>query len=455
MFADFVDAHNKVDFVSEVEGNSMCKATIKNVGNELVITEAKHREKKLTDDSKKSVKDGKSQGLTRQGGNVESFDDEEHSIKAKNLWELQKIQMLKKFNFVQQIKRNIPDINITISDQQITFVGVEVKKVQQEIKDCMLKLNSQTVDKIPSVVLNFCKTSEVAQQSIALSFDKNGIICHWFVNDDCDCLYVFALDSPTLTTAILHILKTVSWIEYTSTVEIKFIFKSPEIMSFLEKWKLILKVDDIECDDFMVYGITETVEEFRKLYDSKMEAFVKQQMLLHPKSDVKVVSHRLGARKDFVEFFTKHEHSAWKLFLNNNCIEVEVDEEGEVLLVGEENQVKKAAREFNRKARLTRKKWSCNVNYPKEVVQKLKVDTVPSIEKEFKVLLTVENDTTFFQQQQLGQWVDWNTNIHVALVHGKVYEMAADVLVCPTNGSFSPSSLATIMLEKGKQIAIY
>ncbi|CAC5392459.1 unnamed protein product [Mytilus coruscus] len=449
MFVDFVDAHYNVNLVSLVEGNNICIATIKDVGNELVIMEAKHTDKKPRDDSKKSVEDGKSQGLTRQKGNVEAFDDDEYSIIAEKLWDLQKIQMLKKFNFGQQIKRKIPDIKITISDKQITFVGVEAKKVKQEIADFMSKLDTQTVDKIPSAVLDFCKTSEVVQQRIASSFDKNGILCHWYVNDDCDCLNVFALDGPTLSTAISHILKIFKWIEYTSTDDVKFIFKSQEIMSFLEKSKRFLKVDDIECDDFMVYGITEAVEEFGKLYDSKMEAFVKQQKLLYPKYDVKVVRHRLGARKDVVEFFTKHEHSMWKFFLNDYCIKVEVDDDGEVLLVGEEDQVKNAAREFNRKVRLTRKKWSCDVNYPKEVVQKLKVDTVPSIEREFKVSLTVENDTTFFQQQQLGQWVDWNSNIHVALVHGKVYEMVADVLVCPTNGSFSPSSLATVMLEKG------
>lgn len=451
-FNSFVENHLDIDLVSEVRDTNHCIVTVKDLGNELALMEAQFkRNDTMKTADVNTVADSKELTFEqkREKTFVETFDEDVYIIKPEKYWELEKMKLLKKFNFSTDISTKIPSIKIQITDEEIKFVGVEMKAVKDEISLFMSRLNSLSIDKIPQVVLQFLKTSAVAVENIESGLKSKGILCHWYVSEACDCLNIISLDSQAVKNAEDQILETVKILEYSSTDDMKEILNCQEIKVLMKKRKGQLQIDDLQCDDFLVFGLKESVEEFSLTYEKIMDKYKPSQTKQKVKDTKKV---KLGARKDVLEFFTKHKYDKWREFLDDYQTESEVDGDDEVWLIGEERQIHAAISEFRRKIKLNRRKWSCEVHYPMEVLKQIDANTIQLIENESKTSISIQNDTNLVQQQQLGQWVEGQFKIHLVLVHGNLYEMAADVLVCPTNEKFEPSSLAKVMLDKGGSI---
>jgi hypothetical protein len=156
--------------------------------------------------------------------------------------------------------------------------------------------------------------------------------------------------------------------------------------------------------------------------------------------------------KDFVNCCNKLKSDVWKTFWDIYRVKIEIDQNDEVVVVGSEKQNVQDAVSLLQKeiGKHTKQKWSCEVFDPRDIQAKLQSDTIQSLENRFHCSVSIEANTNLVYQQQLGQWVNWDKDLHLILVHGHMSEMAADVLVCPINKSLNLSRLGSSMMEKGK-----
>ncbi|CAG2257456.1 unnamed protein product [Mytilus edulis] len=132
------------------------------------------------------------------------------------------------------------------------------------------------------------------------------------------------------------------------------------------------------------------------------------------------------------KFLQLHKKQQLDDFLTEYKVQMKVVNE-EVVFIGDPSYVEAAFIKFSESIFVT-KKWSCEVTNPIDIIEKLE-----------KVEPVVGN----LNQQQLGQWVQWDEGMHIVMVYGKSCEISADVIVCPTTETYQPSSLGKTILEKG------
>jgi hypothetical protein len=129
------------------------------------------------------------------------------------------------------------------------------------------------------------------KRTVAARLEKKRIICHWYIDSNENSLKVFTLDRDSLSTAECEIFNTVTYKEYPNTDYAKDVLKCYEV---LEKRKSELRLADIDCDEFVVIGLHDAVEEFSKIYEHTSER-------LTPK--LPVTKQTFGVSKEFVKFY--------------------------------------------------------------------------------------------------------------------------------------------------------
>jgi hypothetical protein len=217
MFSDFVKKYDGKCLVSTVDGNIIYIFTTRDIGNELALLEVTFKgtkidvQKNLTQDEKKDIYDQTS--TTSKEDTTENRTEVETSV-VKVPMSHQELQMLKKFNFKTRLSRKIPDMQVTITDDGIELISGTEKRLNDEIKLFMSKIGFKSIKYLPTSVLKFYDT------------------CDTDSNTDCA----------------------------------KALLKCSDVRSALEKWKNALRLADFDCDEFVVIGLHEAVEEFSKVY---------------------------------------------------------------------------------------------------------------------------------------------------------------------------------------------
>jgi hypothetical protein len=202
-----------------------------------------------------------------------------------------------------------------------------------------------------------------------------------------------------------------------------------------------LRLADFDREEFLVVGLHDAVEEFSKNFECTSE---------RQTPTLPVTKQILGVSKELVNCYSKLKSDVGKKFCDTYRVKVEIDQNDEVIVVGNEKQKVQDAVSLLQKeiGKLTKQKWSCEVFGPRDIQAKVQSDIIPSLENRFQCSVSIESNIVY--QQQLGQWVNRYNGLHLILVHGHVSEMAADVLVCPINKSLNLSRLGSSMMEKGK-----
>ena len=451
MFSDFVKKYDSKCLVSTVEENSINICTTRDISNELTLLEVVFKstkidiQKNLTQYEKKKIHDQTS--ATRKEDTTEERTEVETSV-VKVRMPYQELQMLKKFNFKTHLSRQIPDIQLTITDDGIELISGTKRRLNVEVKLFMSKIVFKIIESLPTSVLKFYDTCDIVKKTIDARLEKKRIICHWYIDLNENAMKVFTPDRKHLFTVECEIFNSVTYKEYPNTDFATELLKCSEVGSVVEKWKNELRLADLECVDFLVVGLCDAVEEFSKVFEHASER-------LTPK--LPVIRQRLGVSKDLVNCYSKLKSDVWKTFWNIYRVHVEINQNDEVVLFGSEKQkVQDAVSQLQREiGTLTKERWSCEVYCPRDIQAKLQSDIVPSLENRFQCSVSIESNTNLVYQQQLRQWVNWGKGLHLILVHGHMSEMAADVLVCPINKSLNLSRLGSSMMEKGKYKMIF
>jgi hypothetical protein len=445
MFSDVVKKHYGKRLVSIVEGNSRHIFTTRDIGNELTLLEVAFKTdipKNLTQDEKKDIHDQTS--ATRKENSTEEDMEVETSV-VKVPMSYQELQMLKKFDFKIHLSRQIPNMQVKITDDGIILVSRTEGRLNDKIKSFMSKFGFKRIESLPPSVLKFYDNCDIVKKTIDARLEEKRIVCHWYVDWNENSLNLFTPDRDSLSTAEREISNTVTYKEYSNTGYAKDVLKCSEVNSVLEKRKKELRFD---CEEFLVVGLHDAVEEFSKNFERAFECRT---------PTLPVTKQRFGVSKDFVNCYSKLKSDVWKKFCDFYRVKVEIDQNDEVVVVGSEKQNVQDAVSLLQKeiGKLTKEKWSCEVFGPRDIQAKLQSDFIPSLETRFQCSVSIESNTSLVYQQQLGQWVNWDKDLHLILVHGHLSEMVADVLVCPINKSFNPSGLGSSMMEKGKYKLIF
>ena len=350
----------------------------------------------------------------------------------------QELQMLKKFDFKTHLSRQIPDIQVTITDDGIELIGSTERRLNDEIKAFMSKIGFKSIETLPPSVLKVYATCDIVKKTIDTRLEKTRIICHWYIDLIENSLKVFTPDRESLFTAEWEISNTVAYTEYSNTEYARDVLACYEVRSVLEKRKSGLRLADFDNDTFLVIGLHDAVEEFSKIYEHTYQRPVTKQ--------------RLGVSKEILNCYSKLKSDVWKTFCDKYRVKVAIDQSNEVVIAGSEKQkIQDAVSELQKEiGKLTKEKWSCEVFCPRDVQAKLQSDIISSLENRFQCSVSIEATTNLVYQQQLRQWVNLDKGLHLILVHGHMSEMAADVLVCPFKKSFNLSRLGSSMMEKGK-----
>ena len=441
MFSDFVEKHYGKRLVSTVEGNIMHIFTTRDIGNELTLLEVTFKgtkinvQKNLTQYEKKDIHGQTS--ATRKEDTTEEVSIP-HQI----------LQMLKKFDFKTHLSRQIPDMQVKITDDGIILVSGTERRLNDEIKSFMSKFSFKRFESLPPSVLKFYDNCDMVKRTVDARLDEKRIVCHWYVDCKENSLSVFTQDRKSLSTAESEIFNTVKYAEYSNTDYARDVLKCSEVMSVLEKRKKELRLADFDREEFLVVGLHDAFEEFSKNFERTCERRA---------PTLPVIKHRFGVSKDFVNCCNKLKSDVWKTLWDIYRVKVEIDQNDEVVVVGSEKQKVQDAVSLLQKeiVKLTKQKWSCEVFDPRDIQAKLQSDIIPSLENRFQCSVSIESNTNLVYQQQLGQWVNWDKGLHLILVQGHMSEMAADVLVCPVNKYLNPSRLGSSMVEKGKYKMIF
>ena len=200
VFSDFVKRYDGKCFVSTVE--------VPFIGNEIDI------QKNLTQDEKKNIYDQTS--ATRKEDTTEKRTEVETSV-LKVPMPHQVLQMLKKFDFKTHLSRQIPDIQVTITDDGIELIGSTERRLNDEIKAFMSKIGFKSIETLPPSVLKVYDTCDIVKQTIDARLEKTKIICHWYIDLNENSLKVFTPDRESLFTAECEISNTVTYKEYPNT----------------------------------------------------------------------------------------------------------------------------------------------------------------------------------------------------------------------------------------------
>jgi hypothetical protein len=339
-------------------------------------------------------------------------------------------------------------MQVKITDDGIILVSGTERRLNDEIKSFMSKFVFKRIESLPPFVLKFYDNCDIVKRTIDARLEKKGIVCHWYADFNENSLNLFTPDRDSLSTAEREISNTVTYKEYSNTGYAKNVLKCSEVKSVLEKRKKELRFADFECEEFLVVGLRDAVEEFSKNFERASESRT---------PTLPVTKQRFGVSKDFVNCYSKLKSDVWKKFCDLHRVKVEIDQNDEVIVVGSEKQNVQDAVSLLQKeiGKLTKEKWSCEVFGPRDIQAKLQSDFIPSLETRFQCSVSIESNTSLVYQQQLGQWVNWDKGLHLILVHGHMSEMAADVLVCPINKSLNLSRLGSSMMEKGKYKIIF
>jgi hypothetical protein len=448
MFSDFIKKYDGKCLVSTVDGNIINIFTTRGISNDLTLLEVNFESVKtdiqnnLTQDERKTIYDQTS--ATRKENTTEEDMEVETSV-VKVPMPHQELQMLKKFDFKKHLSRQIPDIQVTITDDGIELIGSTERRLNNEIKAFMSKICFKSIKYLPTSVLKFYDTCDNVKRTIDAILETKRIICHWYIDMNENSLKVFTLDRDSLSTAECEIFNTVTYKEYPNTDYAKDVLKCYEV---LEKRKSELRLADYDCEEFLIVGLHDAVEEFSEVFELTSERQT-------PK--LSITKQRLGVSKEFVNGYSKLKSDVWKTFCDIYRVKVEIDQNDEVVVVGSERQKVQDAVSLLQKeiGKLTKQKWSCEVFDPRDIQTKLQSDIIQSLENRFQCSVSIEANTNLVYQQQLEQCVNWNKGLHLILVHGHMSEMAADVLVCPINKSLNPSRLGSSMMEKGKYKIIF
>ena len=448
VFSDFVKRYDGKCLVSTVEGNSIDIFTTRDIGNELTLLEVTFKgtkidiQRNLTQDEKKKIHDQAS-ATRKEDTTVERMEFETSVVKVPIPH--QKLQMLKKFDFKTHLSRQIPDIQVTITDDGIELIGSTERRLNNEIKAFMSKICFKSIKYLPTSVLKFYDTCDIVKRTIDAILETKRIICHWYIDMNENSLKVFTLDRDSLSTAECEIFNTVTYKEYPNTDYAKDVLKCYEV---LEKRKSELRLADYDCEEFLIVGLHDAVEEFSEVFELTSERQT-------PK--LSITKQRLGVSKEFVNGYSKLKSDVWKTICDIYRVKVEIDQNDEVVVVGSERQKVQDAVSLLQKeiGKLTKQKWSCEVFDPRDIQTKLQSDIIQSLENRFQCSVSIEANTNLVYQQQLEQCVNWDKGLHLILVHGHMSEMAADVLVCPINKSLNLSRLGSSMMEKGKYKIIF
>jgi hypothetical protein len=444
MFSDFIKKYDGKCLVSTVDGNIINIFTTRGISNDLTLLEVNFESVKtdiqnnLTQDEKKDIH-GETSTTSKEDTTENRMEVETSVVKVP--MSHQELQMLKKFDFKTHLSRTILDIQVTITDDGIELISGTEKRLNDEIKLFMSKIGFKSIKYLPTSVLKFYDTCDIVKRTVAARLETKRIICHWYIDSNENSLKVFTPDRESLFTAEYEISNTVTYKEYSNKDYAKDVLKCYEVRSVLEKRKSELRLADIDCDEFVVVGLHDAVEEFSKIYEHTSER-------LTPK--LPVTKQRLGVSKEFVNCYSKLKSDVGNKF-------VEIDQNDEVVIVGSKKQNVQDAVSLPQKeiGKLTKQKWSCEVFCPRDIQAKLQSDIIPSLENRFQCSVSIESNTNLVYQQQLGQWVNWDKGLHLISVYGHMSEMAADVLVCPVNKSLNLSRLGSSMMEKGKYKMIY
>ena len=389
----------------------------------------------LTQDEKKNIYDQTS--ATSKEDTTENRTEVETSV-LKVPMSHQELQMLKKFDFKTHLSRQIPNIQVTITDDGIELIGSTERRLNDEIKAFMSKIGFKSIDTLPPSVLKVYDTCDIVKKTIDARLEKTRIICHWYIDLNENSLKVFTPDRESLFTAECEISNTVAYTEYSKTEYARDVLKCYEVKSVLEKRKSELKLAEFDCDTFLVIGLHDAVEEFSKIYEHTSQRPVTKQ--------------RLGVSKEFLNCYSKLKSDVWKTFCDIYRVKVAIDQSNAVVIVGSEKQkIQAAVSELQKEiGKLTKEKWSCEVFGPRDIQPKLQSDIISSLENQFQCSVSIEATTNLVYKQQLGQWVNLDKGLHLILVRGHMSEMAADVLVCPIKKKLNLSRLGSSMMEKGK-----
>jgi hypothetical protein len=446
VFSDFVKRYDGKCLVSTVEGNSIDIYTTRDIVIELTLLEATFKgtridiQKNLTQDEKKDIHDQTS--VTRKEGTTEEDIEVETSVVKVSITH-QELQMLKKFDFKTHLSRQIPDMQVKITDDGIILVSGTGRGLNDEIKSFMSKFGFKRIKCLLPSVLKFYDNCDIVKKTIDARLEEKRIVCHWYVDRNENTLSVFTPDINSLSTAESEIVNTVKYAEYSYTDYAKNVLECSEVKSVLEKRKYELRLADFDCEEFLVVGLCDAVEEFSKNFERTSE---------RQTPTLPVTKQILGVSKELVNCYKKLKSDVWKKFCDIYRVKVEIDQNDEVIVVGNEKQKVQDAVSLLQKeiGKLTKQKWSCEVFGPRDIQAKLQSDIIPSLENRFQCSVSIESNTSLVYQQQLGQWVNRYNGLHLILVHGPVSEMAADVLACPINKSLNLSRLGSSMMEKGK-----
>ena len=471
MFSEFVEKYNWKCLVFVVEGNSMHIFTTRDIGNELTLLEVTFKKtkidipKNLTQDEKKDIH-GQTSATRKEDTTEEDMEFETSVVKVP--MPHQELQMLKKFNFKTHLSRQIPDIQVTITDDGVELISGTKRRLNDEIKSFMSKFGSKRIEFLLPSVLKFYDTWDIVKRTVDVRLEEKRIVCHWYVDWKENSLSVFTPDRKSLSTAELEIFNTVKYAEYSNTDYAKDVLKCSEVTSVLEKRKNELRLADFDREEFLVVGLHDAVEEFSKKFECTSERRT---------PTLPVIKHRFGVSKDFVNCFNKLKSDVWKTLWDIYRVKVNIYQNNEVVVVGSEKQKVQDVvsllqkeigklevfdpRDIQAKLQsdtiqfLEKQKWSCEVFDPRDIQAKLQSDTIQFLENRFHCSVSIEANTNLVYQQQLGQWVNWDKGLHLILVHGHMSEMATDVLVCPINKSLNLSRLGSSMMEKGKYKIIF
>ena len=441
MFSDFVEKHGK-HLISTVEVNSMHIFTTRDIGNELTLLEVAFKDtkidipKNLTQDEKKDIH-GQTSATRKVDITEEEMEFETSVVKVPML------QILKKFDFKTHLSRQIPDMQVKITDDGIILVSGNERRLNDEIKSFMSMFAFKRIESLPPSVLKFYDNCDIVKKTIDARLEEKRIVCHWYVDRNENTLSVFTPDRNSLSTAESEIVNTVKYAEYSYTDDAKNVLECSEVKSVLEKRKYELRLADFDREEFLVVGLHDAVEEFSKNFECTSE---------RQTPTLPVTKQILGVSKELVNCYNKLKSDVWKKFCDIYRVKVEIDQNDEVIVVGNEKQKVQDAVSLLQKeiGKLTKQKWSCEVFGPRDIQAKLQSDIIPSLENRFQCSVSIESNTSLVYQQQLGQWVNRYNGLHLILVHGPVSEMAADVLACPINKSLNLSRLGSSMMEKGK-----
>ena len=451
VFSDFVKRYDGKCLVSTVEGNSIDIFTTRDIVIKLTLLEVTFKgtridiPKNLTQDEKKDIHDQTST-TRKEDTTVERMEVETSVVKVS--MSHKKLQMLKKFDFKTHLSRQIPDMQVKITDDGIILVSGTERRLNDEIKSFMSMFVFKRIKSLPPSVLKFYDNCDIVKKTIDARLEEKRIVCHWYIDFNENSLNLFTPDRDSLSTAEREISNTVTYKEYSNTGYAKDVLKCSEIKSVLEKRKKELTLADFDCKEFLVVGLRDAVEEFSKNFERASESRT---------PTLPVTKQRFGVSKDFVNCYSKLKSDVGKTFCDIYRVKVEIDQNDEVIVVGNEKQKVQDAVSLLQKeiGKLIKQKWSCEIFDPRDIQAKLQSDIIQSLENRFHCSVSIEANTNLVYQQQLGQWVNWDKGLHLILVHGHMSEMAADVLVCPINKSLNLSRLGSSMMEKGKYKIIF